>query len=60
MLTEGVLQSLRDYVDREVGDVNSDPAASEPLRRVDGGATSAKRVQHNVTRVAARFDNSLK
>ena len=49
---EGVLQPFLDQADREMRDVDPDPVAPELLRRVNGGAAAAERVEHDVAFVA--------
>ena len=39
--------------DGQVGDVDADPPAPQLLRRGDGCAASAERIQHDVARIAA-------
>src|SRR5258706_1777401 len=54
-----VLEALLDEADCEVGNVNSDPPALEPLRDRDGCSASAERIEHNSALIAARPDDAL-
>ena len=47
---EGIAQPALDQIDREIGDIDADPLPAEFLRRVNGGAASAKRIEHHVAR----------
>ena len=58
-LREGVAQALLDQADGEVGDVDADPLPPELLRRVDGGAAAAERVEHHVAGVGGGGDDAL-
>ena len=56
---EGVAQALLDQADGEVGDVDADPMPPEFLRRMDGGAAAAERVEHHVAGVGGGVDDAF-
>ena len=47
-LAIALAQALLDKSDREMGDIDADPVAPEPLRRIDRRAASAERIEHRV------------
>ena len=55
-LAEGALQPILYQVYRQVGDVNSDPAAIQLLRNRYSRSTAAERVEDGIPLVAARHD----
>ena len=56
-LAEGVPQPVLDQRDGQVGDVDADPAAFEPLRDGDSRPAAAEGIEHEVAFVAAGFDD---
>src|SRR5205807_4788033 len=56
---ECVAQPALDQIDREISDIDADPLPPEFLRRVNGGATSAKRIKHHIARIAACADDAF-
>ena len=53
IIAESVFEAAFDEVDGKVGDINANPLPSEFLRRVNGGAATAKWIKHDVALVAA-------
>ncbi len=45
--------------DRQVGDVDPDPAAAQLLGGGDGGAAAAERIEHHIAGVAAGLHDAL-
>jgi hypothetical protein len=45
---KGVAQALLDQRNGEMGDVDADPLPVQLLRRVHGGAATAKRIEHHI------------
>ena len=54
-----VFQSALDQIDCEISDVDANLLTTEFLRRVNGGAASAKRIEHNVAGIAGCADDSF-
>ena len=46
VIAESVFEPAFDEIDGEVSDINANPLPAELLRRVNGGAATAKRIQH--------------
>src|SRR3990172_3626763 len=57
---EGVLHAAANEADGEVGHVDAEPAATELLGGVDGGAAAAEGVQDDVARAGGGVDDALK
>ena len=56
---EHLLQAILLQGDRQVRDVDADPAAAELLRRGDGRAAATERIEHHVAGVAAGLDDAF-
>src|ERR1700686_1618278 len=59
LFAERIPQPALDQIDGEIGDIDADPFAPEFLRRVNGGAASAKWIEHDIPRIAARADDAF-
>ena len=57
--TERIFQSALDEIDRKIGDVDADPLAPKFLRRVNGRAASAKRIEHYISGICGGGDYPL-
>src|SRR5439155_14021505 len=59
VFAERVFQSALDQIDREIGDINTDPLSAKFLRSVNGCAASAKRIEHHIAGLARSLEHSL-
>jgi hypothetical protein len=57
--SERIFQSALDQIDREIGDVDSDPLSTKFLRRMNRRAASAKWIEHEFARISGCFYNSF-
>src|SRR5213080_1724526 len=57
--TEGIFQSALDQLDREIGDVDSNPLSIQLLCCVNRRPASAKRIEHNIAGIARRADDAF-
>src|SRR5690606_19770086 len=58
-ITKGIMQPALHQVDRQVGDVDADPATLETFGYRDGGAATAEGVKDKVFFVTTCTDNAL-
>jgi hypothetical protein len=56
---EHIAEAVLDECNRQMGDVDTDPAAVELLRRHNRRATATERVQHRVAFTAGGLDDTL-
>ena len=56
---EGIGEALLDESDGQVGNVDADPAAVEPLRDLNGGAAAAEGIEDQIAFVGTGFEDAF-
>ena len=58
-LRKGVAQAVADEADGQMGHVDSEPAAIEFIRRMNGGAAATKGIKHHIALIGGGLEDAL-